>query len=133
MDIRSVLLIDDEADIRRIGELSLARIGKWRVVKAASGAEGVALAAKERPDVILLDVMMPDLDGPATLGRLRADPATRAIPVIFVTAKSAPEDAARLTALGAAGVIAKPFDPMGLPAEVRRIAATLPAGPAPTT
>ena len=95
MDIRSVLLIDDEADIRRIGELSLARLGRWRVVKAASGAEGVALAASERPDLILLDVMMPDQDGPATLARLRADPATRAIPVIFVTAKSSREDAAR--------------------------------------
>src|SRR5579862_1522810 len=69
MEIKKVLLIDDEADIRTIGKISLVKVGRWQVVLAARGAEGVDLAVRERPDVILLDVMMPEMDGPATLAR----------------------------------------------------------------
>lgn len=125
-DIRKVLLVDDEPDIRRIGQLTLERVGRWEVVLASSGAEAQALAERERPDVILLDVMMPTADGPTTLAGLRASPATADIPVIFMTAKVLEHEVMRLRELGAAGVIAKPFDPMTLPAEIRRVLAGAP-------
>jgi CheY-like chemotaxis protein len=114
-----VLLIDDEDDIRRIARLSLSRVGKMEVVEAASGADGVARAADERPDVILLDMMMPGMDGPATLAALRAQPETAQIPVVFLTAKAMPSEVRRLTALGARGVLTKPFDPLTLPQQLR--------------
>ena len=114
---RTMLIIDDEPDIREIVEMLLADAG-WKVLQAASGAEGVALARAQRPNAILLDVMMPTLDGPATLGRLQADPATAGIPVIFLTAKAQRSEIERLRGLGAAGVLIKPFDPMQLPALV---------------
>lgn len=114
-----VLIIDDEADIRRVARLSLARIGGMDVLDAANGLEGTEKAAAEAPDAILLDVMMPGLDGPATFHALRADPRTADIPVVFLTAKAMPEEVARLLALGVRGVLNKPFDPMTLPAELR--------------
>jgi CheY-like chemotaxis protein len=121
MTIRKVLLVDDEDDIRTIGQLSLARVGGWETVLAASGAEAVTKAAAEKPDLILLDVMMPGMDGPTTFGQLRAHPATAATPVIFMTAKVQKQEVARYLELGAVGVIAKPFDPMTLPGEIRRL------------
>jgi CheY-like chemotaxis protein len=123
MPVSKVLLVDDEPDIRRIAHLSLHRVGKMQVVMAASGAEALDLAARELPDVVLLDVMMPELDGPSTFQRLRALPATAGIPVIFMTAKAQKHEVEAFRALGAAGVIPKPFDPMTLAAEVRRIVA----------
>ncbi len=119
--IQKVLLVEDEPDIRRIGEFSLKRVGHWDVVLAGSGREGVEKAAAEQPDVILLDVMMPGMDGPMTLAELQAQPNTAHIPVIFMTAKVEKREVERYLMLGAAGVISKPFDPMGLPAEVVRI------------
>ena len=119
--IRKVLLVDDEADIRKIAALTLSRIGGWEVVQASSGPEAIALAACERPDAILLDVMMPGMDGPSTLEALRANPETASIPVVFVTAKIQAPERERIALLGAAGIIAKPFDAMQLPAQVRRI------------
>jgi CheY-like chemotaxis protein len=122
-----VLIIDDEADIRRVARLSLARIGGMDVLDAGSGAEGTEKAAAEAPDAILLDVMMPGQDGPATLRALRADPRTAAIPVVFLTANAMPDDVARLLAMGVRGVLNKPFDPLTLPAQLR--AALEPARP----
>ena len=122
-----VLIIDDEADIRRVARLSLVKIGGMEVLDAASGAEGTRTAAAETPDAILLDVMMPGLDGPATLHALRADPRTAAIPVVFLTAKAMPEEVRRLLAMGVHGVLNKPFDPMTLPSQLR--AALAPARP----
>ena len=119
--IAKVMLVDDEADIRTVGKMSLARVGKWVVVLASSGAEALPLAVSERPDVVLLDVMMPGMDGPTTLAKLREQPETATIPVIFMTAKAQKTEVERYLSLGARGVIAKPFDPLGLPAEVRRI------------
>jgi two-component system, OmpR family, response regulator len=116
-----VLLVDDEPDIRRIGQLSLSKIGGFTVVQASSGVQALELAARERPDVVLLDVMMPVLDGPSTFARLAADPATASIPIIFMTAKAQLHEVAAFRALGAAGVIPKPFDPVALPAEVNRL------------
>ncbi|HXO20926.1 MAG TPA: response regulator [Thermoanaerobaculia bacterium] len=116
-----LLLIDDDDDVRRIARLSLTRIGAIEVVDAASGQEGVRKAWEERPDAILLDVMMPGEDGPATLAALRADPATAAIPVIFLTAKAMTSEVERLKRLGAAGVVTKPFNPVTLALEIRAI------------
>jgi CheY-like chemotaxis protein len=116
-----ILVIDDEDDIRRISRLALGRVGGMEVVDAASGVSGLALAIAETPDAILLDVMMPGRDGPETLSLLRADPRTAHIPVIFLTAKAMASEVERLRALGAAGVLTKPFDPMSLAANVRAI------------
>lgn len=114
-----VLIVDDEADIRRIACLGLARLGSCDVVEAQSGAQALEQARQAQPDVILLDVMMPGQDGPTTLEVLRADPSTASIPVVFLTAKAMPSEIARLTALGAAGVLTKPFDPRTLADQVR--------------
>lgn len=114
-----VLVIDDEADIRKIARLSLSRVGGMQVVEADSGPEGVRKAEAERPDAILLDVMMPGMDGPATLALLRAGEATSRIPVVFLTAKAMTTELERLKALGAVAVLTKPFDPMKLPSEVK--------------
>jgi len=114
-----ILVIDDEADIRRIAILSLSRVGGMQVVEAGSGPDGVRKAEAERPDAILLDVMMPGMDGPATLAMLRAGEATSKIPVVFLTAKAMTTEIERLKALGAVAVLTKPFDPMKLPAEVK--------------
>jgi CheY-like chemotaxis protein len=121
MTIRKVLLVDDEDDIRTIGQLSLSRVGRWQTVLAASGAEAVTKAAAEQPDLILLDVMMPGMDGPTTLGQLRAQASTAQTPVIFMTAKIQKQEVARYLELGAVGVIGKPFDPMTLPAEIKKL------------
>ena len=96
-------------------------VGKGEVVLAASGAEGLERAASEQPDVILLDVMMPGMDGPTTLAELRAQPNTSNIPVIFITAKVEKHEVERYLALGAVGVISKPFDPLKLPREIQQI------------
>ena len=119
-----LLLVDDDDDIRALARMSLTRVGGWEVVPAGSAAEAETAAAAARPDVVLLDVMMPDVDGPATLERLR--PLIGAAPVIFLTAKTQSADLERLKSLGAAGVIAKPFDPMGLPGEVAALAGSGP-------
>jgi CheY-like chemotaxis protein len=121
MTLRKVLLVDDENDIRTVGNLSLSRVGGWQTLLASSGAEAVALAAAERPDLILLDVMMPGMDGPTTLGQLRAQEATARTPIIFMTAKSQKHEVARYLELGAVGVISKPFDPMTLPTEIKKL------------
>ena len=116
-----ILIIDDENDIRRIARLGLERVGKMEVVDAGSGPEGVDKARAEKPDAVLLDVMMPGQDGPATLQSLRSDPQTASIPVIFLTAKALTSEVERLRSLGAAGVLTKPFDAMTLAAQVRAV------------
>ena len=121
MVVQTVLMIDDEPDIRRIGEMSLSAVGKLKVFMASSGKQGVEIARREKPDVILLDVMMPGLDGPATLLLLRADPITCRIPVIFMTAKVQRTEVERYRLLGAQGVVPKPFDPMDLPGRIQAI------------
>lgn len=118
-----VLVIDDEEDVRYVAQLSLGRIGGMTVVVASSGEEGVALARSEQPDFILLDMMMPGMDGAATFRALRADERTAAIPVVFLTAKAMASELRRLTELGAKGVVLKPFDPMTLADEIRTILA----------
>lgn len=120
-----VLLVDDEQDIRRIGQLSLEGVGGWQASLASSGQEAVEAARQHRPDLILLDMMMPGMDGMATLARLRAEPDLASIPVVFVTAKVQRAEVERYLQAGAVGVIRKPFDPMTLPGEIRAILAKL--------
>src|SRR5260370_36294538 len=87
MASRRVLLIDDEDDVREVAQLSLEMVANWDVVTASSGAAGVALAARDQPNAIVLDVMMPGMDGSATYGQLQANPATRHISAVLLTAK----------------------------------------------
>jgi len=115
---RRIVLIDDDEHIREIAQLSLEQVGGYSVLTAASGEEGVRVAVGARPDAVLVDVMMPEMDGPATVERLRQDERTAAVPVVFLTAKIQPHERDRLLGLGVAGIIAKPFDPMQLPAAV---------------
>lgn len=116
-----ILIIDDEDDIRLIARMSLSRIGGMEVIEAANSQEGIAKASAEKPDAVLLDVMMPSVDGPSTLTALQHDETTAAIPVIFLTAKAMTSEIERLKSLGVAGVLTKPFDPMTLPEQVRQI------------
>jgi CheY-like chemotaxis protein len=114
-----ILIIDDEGDIRRIARLALNKVGKMDVVEASSGEEGIEKAESETPDVILLDVMMPSIDGPSTLEELKKKETTQNIPVIFLTAKAMPSEINRLKTLGVKGVLTKPFDPMTLATQVK--------------
>lgn len=122
MSAGRILVVDDEDDIRRVATLSLERVGGWEVVPASSAAEAVAAAEGGGFDAVLLDVMMPDVDGPATLERLRPILGS-GVPVVFLTAKVQPADVERLRGLGATGVLAKPFDPMRLPGELAELLA----------
>jgi CheY-like chemotaxis protein len=119
MTKRRVLIVDDEDDIREVAQVSLEVVADWKVLTASSGCEGLKIAREAQPDAILLDVMMPGLDGPTTFQKLQADPAIRHIPVILLTAKLQPADRKRFAQLGVAGVLAKPFDPLELAAQVR--------------
>lgn len=109
-----VLIIDDEDDIREVAALSLESIAGWDVVMASSGAQGLARAIEHQPDAILLDVMMPGMDGPSTFRELRANPATAQIPVLLLTAKVQSSDQRRFADLGVEAVLFKPFDPLTL-------------------
>jgi two-component system, OmpR family, response regulator len=109
-----ILYVDDEADIREIASIALGIDPDLEVRTAASGSEALSVAREWQPALILLDVMMPGMDGPATLEALGGDPATSDIPVVFITARTQASEVARFRSLGAAGVIAKPFDPMEL-------------------
>lgn len=118
-----VLLTDDDDDIRAVGGMALEAVGGFRVLPADSGERCLALAREQAPDVILLDVMMPGMDGLETLGRLRDDASTAEIPVVFMTARVQAEELSAYRAEGARGVIAKPFDPMTLSGDLKRLLA----------
>lgn len=119
---RKILVVDDEEAIREVTQVTLEMLSGWTVRTARSGMEGIQMASEDPPDAILLDVMMPDMDGPATLLALASSPITREIPVLFLTAKVQAADVRRLRGLGVMGVIAKPFDPLQLS---RAVAAAL--------
>lgn len=121
MKIDKILMVDDDEYIRKIAEISLRKVGKWTVRLATSGKEALIIARDEIPDVILMDVTMPDLDGPATFAKLKECQLTAEIPVIFLTGRVLNEEINEYRKLGVAGVINKPFDPMKLPEEIRRI------------
>ena len=121
MEIRKVLLAEDEEDIRKVAQISLQFRGGWEVVLATNGEECLAKAASDHPDVILLDCMMPKLDGYETCRRLKQDPSLRHIPVIFLTAKAQEVEVEKGLSLGAIGYLIKPFNPMSLAAEIAQI------------
>jgi CheY-like chemotaxis protein len=118
---RRVLVVDDDDAIREVAQTSLELVAGWEVEVASSGQEAVQLCLADPPDAILLDVMMPAMDGPATCAQLQADARTRDIPVVLLTAKVQPSERRRWEQLGVAGVLAKPFDPLGLPGHVAHL------------
>jgi len=118
-NVEHVLCVEDDPDIRALVELALQSVGGLRVTSCASGIEALARLPEVRPDVVLLDVMMPEMDGLETFRRMAT--GDDAPPVIFMTAKVQPQEVRRYLGLGALGVIAKPFDPMTLAADIRRL------------
>lgn len=118
MPPKKILVVDDEEHIREIAAVSLELTENWNILTAGSGAEALRIAPLLKPDAILLDVMMPEMDGPSTLRALQSDPATSGIPVIFLTAKVQAADRRRFAELGVRSMITKPFDPLRLAADV---------------
>lgn len=114
-----VLFVDDDALLRRLGEFALGQVGGMSVVTAASGPEALAAVERVVPDVILLDYMMPGMDGDEVLATLQSSPATRDIPVVFLTAIDDDEERQALLAAGAVGYLAKPFNPMTLAEDLK--------------
>ena len=119
--LRKILYVEDEPDIQAIARISLETLGGFEVMMCGSGAEALKNAADFAPDIFLLDAMLPEMDGPAILLALRAIEQFTATPTIFVTAKAMAPEVARFKQLGAVDVIAKPFDPMKLPDQIREI------------
>ena len=112
--MRRILIIDDEDDIREVAALSLETVAGWNVLTANCGLEGIRKALSEQPDAILMDVMMPAMDGPTTFREMQKTPALAGIPVILLTAKVQGVDQRRFAGLGVSGVLFKPFDPLTL-------------------
>jgi len=119
--MRKVLIIDDEDDIREVAALSLEAVAGWTVFTAPSGRDGIRVALEEQPDAILLDVMMPEMDGPTTFRGLQSDVRTRHIPVLLLTAKVQGVDQRRFASLGVKAVLFKPFDPLTLSGEMSSV------------
>ncbi len=115
---RHLLLVDDDEAIRSVAGLGLERVGGYSVDRAASGVDALRMLRERIPDAILLDVMMPGVDGPTTLGRIRQVEGCGHVPVIFLTAKLQPAEVAWLETFDVVGVLGKPFDPMTLAEEV---------------
>jgi CheY-like chemotaxis protein len=118
IQLKTLLYVDDDPDIREVVKLALGLVDSIVVHVCASGEEALTLIPMVKPDLVLLDVMMPGMDGPSVLSRMKADTEQPHCPVIFVTAKALPREIAHFCELGAAGVIAKPFDPMELGRQV---------------
>jgi len=110
MALQSILLIDDDDSIRRIAELTLSSLGHFQVWAARSGKEGLEKLNEVTPDLIILDVMMPVMDGPTVLSHIKANPLTASIPVVFMTAKIQKHEMATYSGLGISGIITKPFE-----------------------
>lgn len=118
MTAKFILIIDDDQSILQVAKLSLKRGAGWKAIVANSGETGIVLAEAEQPDAILLDMMMPGIDGLATLKKLKDNAKTHHIPVIFLTAKTQAADRQQLYSAGAKGLIAKPFEPDDLAAKM---------------
>ncbi|MCB2016330.1 MAG: response regulator [Hydrogenophaga sp.] len=119
--LKRILYVEDEPDIQAVAKMALEMVGGFQVKVCSSGEEALQAVQSFSPDLILLDVMMPGMDGPGTLQALRALPGVGSVPVAFMTAKVQPQEVDQYRSLGALDVIAKPFDPMQLPARVRDI------------
>ncbi len=121
MPLKKILYAEDDLDIQEITILVLQLIGGVEVTAYNDGFQALSHVQAVKPDLIMLDVMMPVMDGPTTLAHLRADPETAYIPVVFFTARALPEDIAHYTALGALGVIGKPIDATSLPQRIKEL------------
>ena len=119
--LRRILYVEDDADIREIVSMSLEMLGKFQVAACDSCADALSLVDEFSPDLLLLDVMMPDVDGPATLLALRERASAESAPAIFITAKVEAGDMARYRKMGVLDVIVKPFDAMLLSSQVELI------------
>lgn len=115
---RRILIIDDDDDIRQVAALSLETVAGWDVLMANSGANGIRRAQEERPDAVLLDVMMPGMDGPTTFQEFQKIPEIANIPVMLLTAKVQGADQKRFAGLGVAAILFKPFDPLTLAQQI---------------
>tara|TARA_R110002020_G_scaffold258934_3_gene472793 strand:+ start:316 stop:708 length:393 start_codon:yes stop_codon:yes gene_type:complete len=120
-ELTRILYVEDDLDIQTVAKLALEVVGGFNVKVCSSGEEAMAEAEHFSPDLILLDVMMPGMDGPNTMASLRQLKTLQKVPVIFMTAKVQPKEVEQLISLGAESVIAKPFDPMTLSSQVRSI------------
>lgn len=118
-DLKKILYVEDEPDIQMIARVALENVGGFELCVCSSGTEALEKAASFAPDLLLLDVMMPGMDGPTTLAELRKIPALSKTPVMFMTAKVQPQEIEFLKSLNVADVIAKPFDPMALASNIR--------------
>ena len=118
---KNILIIDDEEDVKEIAQMGLEMAADWHVITASTGKEGLQLAQHQQPEVILLDLMMPEWDGKETLKQLKANSKTNHIPVILMTAKTQSAIAPELTTLNLTGVITKPFRPLELPEQINNI------------
>lgn len=120
-ELKKILYVEDEPDIQKVAKLALEHVGGFEVLVCGSGPEAIENGPGFTPDMILLDVMMPGMDGPATLEALRKIDGLSETPAVFLTAKVLPTEIERYKQLGALDVIAKPFDPMGLSDQVRAV------------
>lgn len=120
-ELKKILYAEDEADIQSIAQMALEMMGGYQLKLCSNGQEAVDEVVAYQPDLILLDVMMPHLDGPGALKQIRAKPEVANIPIIFMTAKVQGSEIDELMALGATAVISKPFDPMNLPEQVKNL------------
>lgn len=120
-DLKRILYVEDEPDIQAVARIALATVGGFVLKVCSSGEEAVREVAGFDPELILLDVMMPGMDGPGTLKALRALPGVERVPVVFMTAKVQPNEVAHYKSLGALDVVAKPFNPMTLAEQIRSI------------
>ncbi|MEL6777363.1 MAG: response regulator [Cyanobacteria bacterium J06597_16] len=118
---KCILIVDDEESIQKVVSLSLKMEASWASIRASSGAEAIRQAEKHQPDAILLDVMMPDMDGIVTFEALSKNPKTKAIPVVLLTAKTQASEKRLFQEIGVAGVITKPFDPLALASKVAQL------------
>jgi two-component system, OmpR family, response regulator len=119
-EIKKILYAEDEDDIRITVKMAL-ELEAWEILPCNSGREVLEKVKDVKPDLILLDVMMPEMDGPTTFMELKKQPDTASIPVIFMTAKTQAKEIARYEELGAVGVITKPFDPMALTSQIKQL------------
>jgi two-component system, OmpR family, alkaline phosphatase synthesis response regulator PhoP len=118
---KRVLIVDDEETIQTVVQFGIRMAAGWDVLTASSGPKGIQTAETEQPDVILLDVMMPEMDGIATFKALQSNPETQQIPVIFLTAKAQTAEKRQFNDLGVSGVITKPFNSLDLPDQITKI------------
>ncbi len=120
-ELKKIMYVEDDIDIQTIGKLALVDVGGYDIIVCKNGVEAIRDIENFKPDLVLLDVMMPEMDGMTTIKKLKENETTKDIPVVFMTAKSQSHEIVTYMELGAVDVIKKPFDPMGLPVQLNNI------------